>query len=73
MNLDESFVHTQYNLLANICHEGNSTKGIYKIHVKNIASNEWFEIQDLSVTSIMPGLVILSEAYIQIYERIDEL
>ena len=31
----------KYNLLANICHEGNAKMGFYKVHVRNKAKNTW--------------------------------
>ena len=34
----------KYNLLASICHEGSTKNGTYKIHVRNKANNQWFEI-----------------------------
>lgn len=32
----------KYNLLANICHEGNAKMGFYKVHVRNKAKNTWY-------------------------------
>lgn len=63
-------VPTKYNLLANVCHEGTYAEGSYRVHIRHkIGEQEqWFEIQDLSVKEILPQLVSLSEAYIQIYE-----
>ncbi|EDK31265.1 ubiquitin specific protease 39 and snRNP assembly factor (macronuclear) [Tetrahymena thermophila SB210] len=62
----------RYNLLVNICHEGTAKAGTYKIHVRNKANNTWFEIQDLYITQVLPQRISVSEAYIQIYERIDD-
>ncbi|CAD8156807.1 unnamed protein product [Paramecium octaurelia] len=50
LNLEQQNV--KYNLIANICHEGTAKVGIYKIHVKNEANNQWFQIQDLHKQNI---------------------
>ncbi len=34
-------VNLKYNLLANICHEGDAKVGFYKVHVRNKAKNTW--------------------------------
>lgn len=65
-------INSKYNLLANICHEGKPKGGFYKVHVKNKALNQWFEIQDLHISQVVPQLVSLSESYIQIYELLEE-
>ena len=43
--------------------------GSYRIHTKNNANGQWYEIQDLIVTETMPQIVALSETYMLIYER----
>ena len=60
---------TKYDLLANICHEGNSKEGFYRLHVLNKATGKFFNIQDLALSEIMPQEVAVSESYVQIYER----
>lgn len=60
---------SQYDLLANISEEGTATSATYKIHVRNRASDQWFQIQDLRVEEILPQMIFLSESYIQIWER----
>ncbi|CRG97560.1 U4/U6.U5 tri-snRNP-associated protein 2, putative [Plasmodium gallinaceum] len=62
---------TKYNLIANIFHSGTVNQGSYKIHVLNQPTNEWYEIEDLHVISILPQLVLLSESCIQLYQRQD--
>ncbi|CRH02420.1 U4/U6.U5 tri-snRNP-associated protein 2, putative [Plasmodium relictum] len=62
---------TKYNLIANIFHSGTVNQGSYKIHVLNQSTNEWYEIEDLHVISILPQLVLLSESCIQLYQRQD--
>lgn len=60
---------TTYDLMANIVHDGSPEKGSYKVHVLHKASGKWYEMQDLHVTEILPQMITLTEAYIQIYER----
>lgn len=79
-------VSTKYNLLANICHEGkkdeelNKTltrmehegiKGTCLVNVQNKGNEKWFKIQDLIVEETMPQIIVTSEAYLQIFERIE--
>jgi U4/U6.U5 tri-snRNP-associated protein 2 len=70
----------KYDLVANITHtipaevgrEGKwdpLEEGSYRCHVQHKASNQWYEIQDLHVTEIMPQLIGLSESYVLIFER----
>ncbi|KAH9422127.1 U4/U6.U5 tri-snRNP-associated protein 2 [Dermatophagoides pteronyssinus] len=60
-----------YDLVANIVHDGQpeSGKGTYRIHILHKGTGKWFEIQDLHVTEILPQMITLSEAYIQIWEQ----
>ncbi|CAO3663495.1 unnamed protein product [Umbelopsis vinacea] len=60
---------SQYDLLANISEEGTATSATYKVHVRNRATDQWFQIQDLRVEEILPQMIFLSESYIQIWER----
>ncbi len=63
---------TKYDLVANICHEGESAKGAWRTHVLHKGGpnqEQWYEMQDMTVKPILPQLVVLAEAYIQIYER----
>lgn len=62
---------TSFDLIANIVHDGKYEKGSFKIQVLHPAMGQWFEIQDLRVTPIMPQMVALSESYFQIYKRQD--
>lgn len=59
----------KYDLIANICHEGTLSNGHYKIHVLSKAKEQWLQIQDLFVEEIMAQMIILSETYIQIFEK----
>ncbi|GIY82446.1 hypothetical protein CDAR_548501 [Caerostris darwini] len=60
-----------YDLIANIVHDGEpgSGKGTYRTHILHRGSGKWYEMQDLHVTEILPPMITLSEAYIQIWER----
>jgi len=60
-----------YNCVANIRHNGNPKDYHFNLHVLHKSSNKWHDIQDLFVEEVMPPLIALSEAYIQIYERAD--
>lgn len=62
---------TKYDLVANICHQGKPHDGQYKVHVLHAPTNEWFEIEDLRVTQVLPQFVALSESYVQVYQRQD--
>ena len=64
----KSHKETRYNLVANIVHDGEAAKGTYRVHVFHKATNQWYEMQDLHVTDILPQMITLTEAYIQIYE-----
>jgi len=63
---------TVYNLLANIRHNGTTKDFWYNLHVLQKNTDKWYDIQDLIVEEAMPPLIALSEAYIQIYERVPE-
>ncbi|KAM3830544.1 ubiquitin carboxyl-terminal hydrolase 39 [Vipera latastei] len=63
--------NTVYDLIANIVHDGKPTEGAYRIHVLHHGTGKWYELQDLQVTDILPQMITLSEAYIQIWKRRD--
>ncbi|UKJ90723.2 ubiquitin carboxyl-terminal hydrolase [Theileria orientalis] len=60
---------TKYDLICNICHEGTPNGGTFKVHVYHSPSNNWFQMEDLLVTSILPQQVALTESYLQVYKR----
>eukprot|EP00698_Gefionella_okellyi_P002961 TRINITY_DN12800_c0_g1_i1.p1 TRINITY_DN12800_c0_g1~~TRINITY_DN12800_c0_g1_i1.p1 ORF type:complete len:507 (-),score=109.21 TRINITY_DN12800_c0_g1_i1:23-1354(-) len=64
-------VSTRYNLIANITHEGGPTGGTYHVHVLHKATGKWLEMSDVDVTDRLPQMMMLSDTYIQIYERDD--
>ncbi|XP_047117566.1 U4/U6.U5 tri-snRNP-associated protein 2 [Schistocerca piceifrons] len=64
----ERYNNTIYDLVANIVHDGEPGKGTYRVHVLHKGSGKWYEMQDLHVTDILPQMITLTEAYIQIYE-----
>ncbi|KAK3268332.1 hypothetical protein CYMTET_23159 [Cymbomonas tetramitiformis] len=61
-------VPSKYNLVANICHDGKPGDGTYKSHIHRKSEEMWYEVQDLSVADILPQQVVLTEAFIQVYE-----
>ncbi|CAB1319832.1 unnamed protein product [Coregonus sp. 'balchen'] len=61
--------NTTYDLVANVVHDGKPTDGAYRIHVLHHGTGKWYELQDLQVTDILPQMITLSEAYIQIWKR----
>lgn len=60
----------KYDLVANIVHDGEPNKGTFRVHIFHKANSQWYEMQDLHVTEILPQMITLTESYIQIYERI---
>jgi len=66
---DANITNTTYDLMANIVHDGNPNdgKGSYRVHILHQGSNQWYEMQDLHVVDILPQMITLSEAYIQIW------
>lgn len=60
--------NTIYDLVANIVHDGEPTKGTYRVHILQKSTGKWYEMQDLHVIDILPQMITLTEAYIQIYE-----
>uniref|UniRef100_A0A673JB23 Ubiquitin carboxyl-terminal hydrolase 39 n=1 Tax=Sinocyclocheilus rhinocerous TaxID=307959 RepID=A0A673JB23_9TELE len=63
---------TTYDLVANVVHDGKPTEGSYRIHVLHHGTGKWYELQDLQVIDILPQMITLSEAYIQIWKRQDK-
>lgn len=60
--------HTIYDLVANIVHDGEPNKGTYRVHILQKSTGQWYEMQDLHVNDILPQMITLTEAYIQVYE-----
>jgi U4/U6.U5 tri-snRNP-associated protein 2 len=70
----------KYDLVANITHESPADvgregfvdtlqEGSYKCHVQHRGTQQWYEIQDLHVTEVMPQQIGISESYVLIFER----
>lgn len=59
----------QYDLVANVVHDGNVDQGSYRVHVQRQSEGTWYEVQDLVLTEVLPQVVALSEAYLQVYQR----
>lgn len=64
-------LHTKYDLIANVVHDGKPGEGSHRVFVQRKAEEAWYEMQDLHVQETLPQMVALSEAYIQIYEQQD--
>ncbi|CAJ2671911.1 unnamed protein product [Trifolium pratense] len=62
-------LHSKYDLIANIVHDGKPGEGSYRAFVQRKSEELWYEMQDLHVSETLPHLVALSEAYMQIYEQ----
>merc|ERR1711959_734133 len=60
---------SKYDLIASVSHEGPVKTGTYKAYIHRKIEDLWYEIQDLSVVEVLPQMVALSEAYVQVYER----
>jgi len=58
--------NTVYDLVANIIHDGQPNKGTYRVHILHKGTGSWYEMQDLHVVDILPQMITLSEAYIQV-------
>ncbi|XP_057960732.1 uncharacterized protein LOC131152847 [Malania oleifera] len=62
-------LHSKYDLIANIVHDGKPGEGFYRVFVQRKSEELWYEMQDLHVSETLPQMVALSEAYMQIYEQ----
>ncbi|WJX36633.1 hypothetical protein P8452_24491 [Trifolium repens] len=63
-------LHSKYDLIANIVHDGKPGNGSYRAFVQRKSKELWCEMQDLHVSEeTLPDLVALSETYMQIYEQ----
>ncbi|ODQ64793.1 cysteine proteinase [Nadsonia fulvescens var. elongata DSM 6958] len=67
---DES---TLYDLRANIILEQTSVtsgkKNEWKVQLVDKSKDQWYKIQDLSISQVQKELLFLDESYIQIWER----
>ncbi|PQQ15845.1 U4/U6.U5 tri-snRNP-associated protein 2-like [Prunus yedoensis var. nudiflora] len=62
-------LHSKYDLIANIVHDGKPGEGSYRAFVQRKSEELWYEMQDLHVSETLPQMVALSETYMQIYEQ----
>ena len=70
--LRESANGTRYDLVANVCHEGKPKAAhTTRVHVqrKSEGPGAWYEMRDLNVAEILPQMLTLTEAYLQVWER----
>ena len=58
--------NTVYDLVANIVHDGDPNKGTYRVHILHKGTGTWYVMQDLHVADVLPQMITLSEAYIQV-------
>ncbi|ORM41688.1 U4/U6.U5 tri-snRNP-associated protein 2 [Babesia sp. Xinjiang] len=58
---DINNLDTRYDLLCSVCHQGSPASGSYKIHVLHAPSGDWYEMEDLRVTSVLPQFVAQTE------------
>ncbi|PNW70479.1 hypothetical protein CHLRE_17g721600v5 [Chlamydomonas reinhardtii] len=65
---DAFALSSKYDLVANLVHDGKAGSGSYRVHVHRRVEDIWYEVQDLTVTDILPQMVALSEAYFQVFE-----
>ena len=74
----------KYDLVANITHDSPADvgregkidplqEGSYKCHVQHKGTGQWYAMQDLHVQETMPQLIGLSESYVLIFERKQDL
>lgn len=72
-SMEEQGVLPFYNLCCNITHKAVETsvgeKHSFQIQIKDKSREEWFQIQDLNISTIQEHLIHLGESYIQIWER----
>lgn len=59
---------SKYDLVANVVHEGEPVGGTYRVHVHRNADANWYRVEDLVVEEIMSHQVVLTQAYMQVYE-----
>lgn len=68
-----------YDLIANVTHEavrvrddsveGEAERKVWKAQVRNRATDEWFECQDLWVDKVGAETLFTKESYIQVWEK----
>ncbi|XP_028515619.1 U4/U6.U5 tri-snRNP-associated protein 2 [Exaiptasia diaphana] len=64
--VQDAHPRTTYDLIANICHEGDPEGGTYRLFVLHKGANKWYELQDLHVKEILPQVITLSDSYCQV-------
>lgn len=56
---------TKYDLVANIVRDGAIDNGKYRVHIINKGTGNWYEMEDLIQSEILPQVITLSESYLQ--------
>jgi hypothetical protein len=57
---------TKYDLVANIVRDGAIDNGKYRVHILNKGTGDWFEMEDLIQSEVLPQVITLSESYLQV-------
>ncbi|AFZ80658.1 ubiquitin carboxyl-terminal hydrolase, putative [Theileria equi strain WA] len=52
--------NARYDLVCNICHEGKPKDGSFKVFVFHPPSSNWYQLEDLLVTQVLPQFVAQS-------------
>lgn len=59
----------KYTLIAAVLHDGNAENGKYRVVLKHIATNIWYELADMEVKETLEQFVSLSSTYMLLYSR----
>ncbi|KAK6588741.1 hypothetical protein RS030_2300 [Cryptosporidium xiaoi] len=65
--------HTKYNLINNISHKGPLERSKFVSQLFHPTKDEWIEIEDIIVKTVLPQAIILNESYLLLYKRSDLL
>jgi U4/U6.U5 tri-snRNP-associated protein 2 len=67
--IPDHITDSMFSLIASVSHEGALNEGVYKVYINRLIENRWYEVQDLVVREVIPQIITLSEAYLQVYEK----
>ncbi|KAH8741559.1 hypothetical protein FG386_002779 [Cryptosporidium ryanae] len=65
--------NTKYNLINNISHKNYLERSKFVSQLLHPYRDEWIEIEDLNVQTVLPQAIILNESYLLLYKRSDLL
>lgn len=57
---------TKYDLVANIVRDGPPEVGRYRVHILHKGTGNWYEMEDLIQSDVLPQVITLSESYLQV-------